>query len=224
MCAASKSASCSAKKGRRLDFPAIFFQHAAKALAHFGGGGFGEGDDEHFVERRAFAAEAIEAALDERVRFAGARAGHDEHVAARGDRLLLRRRQRDSFFPRDSIHCSRQSKVRHRPKVQSPKSGANDDFRTLEAGWNLLICPCQKVCGSKTSLSANVRANGSRRWARMRLNHAELIAILLRTGLKGANAVQVGQTIAAKFGSLQSLALASVDDLQRSGASGATRR
>ena len=46
------------------------------------------------------------------------------------------------------------------------------------------------------------------------LNHAELIAILLRTGLKGANAVQVGQQLLNQFGSLQSLAKASVADLQ----------
>jgi DNA repair protein RadC len=47
------------------------------------------------------------------------------------------------------------------------------------------------------------------------LNHAELIAILLRTGLKGANAVQVGQQLLNRFGSLQSLAKASVADLQK---------
>jgi DNA repair protein RadC len=47
------------------------------------------------------------------------------------------------------------------------------------------------------------------------LNHAELIAILLRTGLKGANAVQVGQQLLNQFGSLQSLARASVADLQK---------
>jgi DNA repair protein RadC len=45
------------------------------------------------------------------------------------------------------------------------------------------------------------------------LSNAELIAILLRTGLKGANAVEVGKQLVYKFGSLQSLALASVDDL-----------
>ena len=38
---------------------------AAEALAHFGGGGLGESDDEHFVERRAFAGEAVQATLDE---------------------------------------------------------------------------------------------------------------------------------------------------------------
>jgi DNA repair protein RadC len=47
------------------------------------------------------------------------------------------------------------------------------------------------------------------------LSNAELIAILLRTGLKGANAVEIGRQLFHKFGSLQSLALASVDDLQK---------
>ncbi len=46
------------------------------------------------------------------------------------------------------------------------------------------------------------------------LSHAELLAILLRTGLRGANAVEVGKQLLQKFGSLQSLARASVDDLQ----------
>ena len=47
------------------------------------------------------------------------------------------------------------------------------------------------------------------------LTHAELIAILLRTGLKGANVVQVGQSLVQKFGSLNALALASVDELRK---------
>ncbi len=47
------------------------------------------------------------------------------------------------------------------------------------------------------------------------LSNAELIAILLRTGLKGMNAVEVGRHLLIKFGSLQSLALASVDDLRQ---------
>jgi DNA repair protein RadC len=47
------------------------------------------------------------------------------------------------------------------------------------------------------------------------LSHAELIAILLRTGLKGANAVEVGKQVLQKFGTLQSLAQASVADLQK---------
>ena len=47
------------------------------------------------------------------------------------------------------------------------------------------------------------------------LTNAELIAILLRTGLKGMNAVEVGRQLLARFGSLQSLALASVDELRK---------
>jgi DNA repair protein RadC len=47
------------------------------------------------------------------------------------------------------------------------------------------------------------------------LTHAELIAILLRTGLKGANVVQVAQNILQKFGSLNALALATVDELKQ---------
>ena len=46
------------------------------------------------------------------------------------------------------------------------------------------------------------------------LSHAELIAILLRTGLKGANAVDVGRQLIHRFGSLQGLAQASLTDLQ----------
>jgi len=46
------------------------------------------------------------------------------------------------------------------------------------------------------------------------LTHAELIAILLRTGLKGANAVDIGRQLLQKFGTLHTLAQASVDDLQ----------
>ncbi|MGD1087257.1 MAG: DNA repair protein RadC [Verrucomicrobiota bacterium] len=47
------------------------------------------------------------------------------------------------------------------------------------------------------------------------LSHAELIAILLRTGLKGVNAVEVGKQLLHKFGTLQLLAQASVTDLQK---------
>jgi DNA repair protein RadC len=47
------------------------------------------------------------------------------------------------------------------------------------------------------------------------LTHAELIAILLRTGLKGVNVVQVGQNLLQKFGSLNALALASVDEIKK---------
>jgi DNA repair protein RadC len=47
------------------------------------------------------------------------------------------------------------------------------------------------------------------------LTHAELIAILLRTGLQGANVVQVAQNILQKFVSLNALALAPVDELKQ---------
>jgi DNA repair protein RadC len=47
------------------------------------------------------------------------------------------------------------------------------------------------------------------------LTHAELIAILLRTGLKGANVVRVAQNILLKFGSLNALALATVDEVKQ---------
>ena len=46
------------------------------------------------------------------------------------------------------------------------------------------------------------------------LSHAELIAILLRTGLKGANALEVAKQLVQKYGSLQSLARASIEDLR----------
>ena len=45
------------------------------------------------------------------------------------------------------------------------------------------------------------------------LSNAELIAILLRTGLKGMNAVEVGRQLLARFGSLHALARATVNDL-----------
>jgi DNA repair protein RadC len=47
------------------------------------------------------------------------------------------------------------------------------------------------------------------------LTQAELLAILLRTGLKGTNVVQVGQNLLQKFGSLNALALAPVDELKK---------
>jgi DNA repair protein RadC len=47
------------------------------------------------------------------------------------------------------------------------------------------------------------------------LTHAELIAILLRTGLKGVNVVQVGQNLLQRFGSLNALALASIDEVRK---------
>lgn len=47
------------------------------------------------------------------------------------------------------------------------------------------------------------------------LTHAELIAILLRTGLQGVNVVRVGENLLQKFGSLNALALASVDEIRK---------
>lgn len=47
------------------------------------------------------------------------------------------------------------------------------------------------------------------------LSHAELIAILLRTGLRGANAVEIGRQLLQRYGgSLQALAQATLDDLR----------
>jgi DNA repair protein RadC len=46
------------------------------------------------------------------------------------------------------------------------------------------------------------------------LSQAELVAILLRTGLKGANVVEIGRQLIQKYGSLQALAQASLKDLQ----------
>jgi DNA repair protein RadC len=45
------------------------------------------------------------------------------------------------------------------------------------------------------------------------LSHAELIAILLRTGLKGRNVVEIGHQLLGRFGSLNALAAASLDEL-----------
>jgi DNA repair protein RadC len=47
------------------------------------------------------------------------------------------------------------------------------------------------------------------------LSQAELIGILLRTGFKGTNAVELGRQLVQKYSSLQSLAQASVEELQR---------
>ena len=46
------------------------------------------------------------------------------------------------------------------------------------------------------------------------LKLSELVAILIRTGLKGTNAVEIGEQLLQKHGSLQALARASVDDLR----------
>jgi len=46
------------------------------------------------------------------------------------------------------------------------------------------------------------------------LSHAELIAILLRTGLKGTNVIEVGRQLLERFGSLNALAGASLQELR----------
>lgn len=47
------------------------------------------------------------------------------------------------------------------------------------------------------------------------LRNAELIAILLRTGMKGLSAVQIAEQLLVKFGTLENLAKASLDELRR---------
>ncbi|HEY1787935.1 MAG TPA: DNA repair protein RadC, partial [Verrucomicrobiae bacterium] len=47
------------------------------------------------------------------------------------------------------------------------------------------------------------------------LSSAELVAILLRTGLKGTNAVEVGKQLINKYRTVQALARASLADLQK---------
>ena len=47
------------------------------------------------------------------------------------------------------------------------------------------------------------------------LSIPELLAILLRTGLRGASATDVGHSLFARFGTLDALARASVDELQK---------
>src|SRR3954447_3228166 len=47
------------------------------------------------------------------------------------------------------------------------------------------------------------------------LRNSELIAILLRTGMKGVSAIQIAEQLLQKFGSLQNLARASLPDLRK---------
>ena len=47
------------------------------------------------------------------------------------------------------------------------------------------------------------------------LTHAELIAILLRTGLRGRSAIEIAQELLQRFGSLNGLERASLEDLQK---------
>ena len=46
------------------------------------------------------------------------------------------------------------------------------------------------------------------------LSNAHLIAILLRTGMKGYSAINIGEQLLAKYGTLESLARASLKDIQ----------
>ena len=47
-----------------------------------------------------------------------------------------------------------------------------------------------------------------------KLSNAELVAILLRTGMKGMSAIHVAEQLLKKFGPLENLARASLEDLQ----------
>lgn len=49
------------------------------------------------------------------------------------------------------------------------------------------------------------------------LSNAELIAILLRTGMKGLSAIHVAEQLLRKFGTLEALAKAALDDLRVKG-------
>ena len=55
------------------------------------------------------------------------------------------------------------------------------------------------------------------------LTDAELIAILLRTGLKGQSAIEEGRALVQHFGSLNELARASLEELQAIKGIGGTR-
>src|SRR2546428_14007375 len=52
------------------------------------------------------------------------------------------------------------------------------------------------------------------------LSPGELVAILLRTGLKGANVVDIGKQLVQKYGSLHALARASWEELAKEAAIG----
>ena len=71
------------------------------------------------------------------------------------------------------------------------------------------------------SASLRLKDQPASEWPRERLaergadalSSAELVAILLRTGLKGTNVLEVARQLVTKFGTLHSLAGASLDDL-----------
>lgn len=72
------------------------------------------------------------------------------------------------------------------------------------------------------STSLRLKDQPASEWPRERLvehgagslSSAELVAILLRTGLKGTNVLDVARQLVAKFGTLNALAGASLDDLR----------
>jgi DNA repair protein RadC len=184
----------------------FFFERAAQAPPHLGRGGFGESDDENFVERRAFAHDAVQTTLDERVGFTRPRAGHDEDVAARVNGAPLRRREARIIFAGRihllGVRLARRRNVRQFFRVPLP----NEWLKTLRMAEGLRLKD-QPASERPRERLAALGADA--------LSHAELIAILLRTGLQGANAVEVGRQVLQKFGTLQSLAQASVTDLQK---------
>jgi len=87
-------------------------------------------------------------------------------------------------------------------------------FRKEIVNTNYTAVPAQSVRIKDQPVSERPRerliAHGPRA-----LSPAELLAILVRTGLQGRNAVEIGKDLIQKFGSLSSLARASVDELCR---------
>ena len=59
------------------------FDRSPQTGAHLGGGGFGEGDDEQFINPRTIVFQAMKAAIHEGLGLARASASHDEDIAAR---------------------------------------------------------------------------------------------------------------------------------------------
>ena len=95
----------------------FLLQPEPDALPHFRRRRLGEGDHQNFFERHriGWVEHQAQAALDQGARLAGARAGDDEHVAARGHGLLLLRGE---------VHWEKapNSKLQHPEKLQTPSS------------------------------------------------------------------------------------------------------
>ena len=113
----------------------FFLEFAAEALAEFGGGGLGEGDDEEFIERDAFAGEAVQAAFDEGLGLAGAGARHDQDVAARSDRAPLSRRKRVGLGGRGIHVAETLATDEHRWNTDLSR-----DEREEDDAVNLFVC------------------------------------------------------------------------------------